>query len=79
MPTTISVFLARTQAEDPYGILKYFTSYRIFRSLDRSCCHYLLGVAGQILTRDFMDEMIEKPLKSQGGYLQEPRVIWLMP
>jgi len=53
----------RTQAEDPYGVLKFFTSYRILRFLERCCRHYLLQVAGQVLTRDFMDEQIEKPLK----------------
>ena len=56
-------FGCRTQAEDPYGVLKFFTSYRILRFLERCCRHYLLQVAGQVLTRDFMDEMIEKPLK----------------
>jgi hypothetical protein len=56
-------FGCRTQAEDPYGVLKFFTSYRILRYLERCCRHYLLSVAGQVLTRDFMDESIEKPLK----------------
>lgn len=56
-------FGCRTQADDPYGVLKFFTSYRILRFLERCCRHYLLQVAGQVLTRDFMDEMIEKPLK----------------
>lgn len=56
-------FGCRTQADDPYGVLKFFTSYRILRYLERCCRHYLLQVAGQVLTRDFMDEQIEKPLK----------------
>ncbi len=56
-------FGCRTQAEDPYGVLKFFTSYRILRYLERCCRHYLLQVAGQVLTREFMDESIEKPLK----------------
>lgn len=56
-------FGCRTQAEDPNGVLKFFTSYRILRFLERCCRHYLLQVAGQVLTRDFMDESIEKPLK----------------
>lgn len=56
-------FGCRTQAEDPNGVLKFFTSYRIVRFLERCCRHYLLQVAGQVLTRDFMDESIEKPLK----------------
>jgi hypothetical protein len=53
----------RTQADDPYGVLKFFTSYRILRYLERCCRHYLLQVAGQVLTRDFMDQQIERPLK----------------
>ena len=53
----------RTQADDPYGVLKFFTSYRILRYLERCCRHYLLQVAGQVLTRPFMDEQIETPLK----------------
>jgi hypothetical protein len=53
----------RTLADDPYGVLKFFTSYRILRFLERCCRHYLLQVAGQVLTREFMDEQIEKPLK----------------
>ncbi len=56
-------FGCRTQAEDPYGVLKFFTSYRILRYLERCCRHYLLQVAGQTLTRNFMDEQIEKPLR----------------
>jgi Type VI secretion system, TssC, VipB len=56
-------FGCRTQADDPYGVLKFFTSYRILRYLERCCRHYLLQVAGQVLTRDFMDESIEGPLK----------------
>lgn len=56
-------FGCRTQAEDPNGVLKFFTSYRILRYLERCCRHYLLQVAGQVLTRDFMDSSIEAPLK----------------
>lgn len=56
-------FGCRTLADDPYGVLKFFTSYRILRFLERCCRHYLLQVAGQVLTREFMDEQIEKPLK----------------
>jgi hypothetical protein len=53
----------RTQAEDPDGVLKFFTSYRILRHLERRCRHYLLQVAGQVLTREFMDGQIEAPLR----------------
>jgi len=44
-------------------VLKFFTSYRILRYLERCCRHYLLQVAGQVLTRDFMDQQIEMLLK----------------
>jgi hypothetical protein len=56
-------FGCRTLADDPNGVLKFFTSYRILRFLERCCRHYLLQVAGQVLTRDFMEEQIEKPLR----------------
>jgi Type VI secretion system, TssC, VipB len=56
-------FGCRTQADDPHGVLKFFTSYRILRYLERCCRHYLLQVAGQLLTRDFMEQSIETPLK----------------
>lgn len=56
-------FGCRTQADDPEGVLKFFTSGRILRYLERCCRHYLLQVAGQVLTRDFMDQQIEAPLK----------------
>ncbi|HEX4164391.1 MAG TPA: hypothetical protein VHZ55_02875 [Bryobacteraceae bacterium] len=56
-------FGCRTQADDPHGVLKFFTSYRILRFLERCCRHYLLQVAGQVLTREFMEEYIEKPLR----------------
>ena len=56
-------FGCRTQADDPYGVLKFFTSYRIIRFLERCCRHYLLQVAGQVLTREFMEESVQKPLE----------------
>lgn len=55
-------FGCRTLADDPYGVYKFFTSYRIIRYIERCCRHYLLQVAGQVLTREFMDEAIEKPI-----------------
>ena len=55
-------FGCRTLADDPYGVYKFFTSYRIIRYIERCCRHYLLQVAGQILSREFMDEAIEKPI-----------------
>jgi hypothetical protein len=55
-------FGCRTLADDPYGVYKFFTSYRIIRYIERCCRHHLLQVAGQVLTRDFIDEAIEKPI-----------------
>lgn len=56
-------FGCRTLAEDPYGVLKFFTSYRIISYLERCFRHRLLQVAGQVLTRDFMEDQIDKPLR----------------
>ncbi|AEU36280.1 hypothetical protein [Granulicella mallensis] len=55
-------FGCRTLADDPYGVYKFFTSYRIIRYVERCCRHHLLQVAGQVLTRDFIDEAIERPI-----------------
>ena len=55
-------FGCRTLADDPYGVYKFFTSYRVIRYIERCCRHYLLQVAGQVLTREFMEDSIEKPL-----------------
>ncbi len=68
-------FGCRTQAYDPDGVLKFFTSYRILRYLERCCRHYLLQVAGQVLTRDFMDNNIEKPLERLLGEQKEQGTI----
>jgi hypothetical protein len=56
-------FGCRNLADDPDGVMKFFTAYRILRLLGRRCRHYLLQVAGQPLTRDFIDERIEAPIK----------------
>src|SRR5215469_5203597 len=56
-------FGCRTQADDPYGVLKFFTSYRILRFLERCCRFRLLEAPGQVLIREFMEESIEKPLE----------------
>jgi hypothetical protein len=56
-------FGCRNLADDPDGVMKFFTAYRILRLLGRRCRHYLLQVAGQPLTRDFIDERVEAPIK----------------
>src|SRR5262245_53550093 len=52
----------RSLAEDPYGVYKFFTSYRVLCYLERRIGTYLREVAGQVLTRELMDEGVEKPL-----------------
>lgn len=52
----------RTLAEDPYGVYKFFTSYRVLCYLERRISTYLREVAGRVLTRTLMDEEIERPL-----------------
>ena len=66
----------RSLADDPYGVYKFFTAYRVLSYLERVIANRLREIAGQVLTRDFMDEEIEKPLrrlleeqKSQGTVL----------
>ncbi len=53
----------RTLADDPYGVYKFFTAYRVLSYLERVIANRLREVAGQVLTRDFMDEEIEKPIR----------------
>jgi hypothetical protein len=52
----------RSLAEDPYGVYKFFSSYRVLCYLERRISTYLREVAGRVLTRELMDEEIEKPL-----------------
>ena len=52
----------RSLAEDPYGVYKFFSSYRVLCYLERRIGTYLREVAGQVLTRELMDDGIEKPL-----------------
>lgn len=56
-------FGCRSLAYDPDGVLKFFTSYRILRFLERRCRHYLLQVSNQPLSRDFIDARIEAPIR----------------
>jgi hypothetical protein len=56
-------FGCRTLADDPYGVYKFFTSYRILMYLERRISTLLKQVAGQVLTRDFLDEQVEAPIR----------------
>ena len=54
---------SRTQAEDPNGLLKFFTSYRVLRYLERRMAVYLRRVAEQRLTRDLVKEQVRGPIE----------------
>jgi len=67
----------RSLADDKYGVYKFFTAYRVLSYLERAVSARLREVAGQVLTREFMDEEVEKPIqrlleeqKSQGTILE---------
>lgn len=53
----------RSLADDKYGVYKFFTAYRVLSYLERATSARLREVAGQVLTREFMDEEVEKPLR----------------
>jgi hypothetical protein len=53
----------RSLADDPYGVYKFFTAYRVLSYLERVITNRLREVAGQVLERDFIDDEIEKPLR----------------
>ena len=53
----------RSLADDKYGVYKFFTAYRVLSYLERAISARLRELAGQTLTREFMDEEVEKPLR----------------
>jgi hypothetical protein len=55
---------SRTQAEDPNGVLKFFTSYRVLRYLERRIAVYLRRVAEQRLTRDLVLTEVRTPIET---------------
>lgn len=55
---------SRTQADDPNGVLKFFTSYRVLRYLERRIAVYLRRVAEQPLSRDLVKEQVRNPIES---------------
>ena len=54
---------SRSQAEDPNGVLKFFTSYRVLRYLERRISVFLRRAAEQRLTRDFVINTIRTPIE----------------
>jgi hypothetical protein len=54
---------SRSQAEDPNGVLKFFTSYRVLRYLERRIAVYLRRVAEQRLTRDLVRDQVRDPIQ----------------
>jgi Type VI secretion system, TssC, VipB len=53
----------RSLADDKYGVYKFFTAYRVLAYLERAVSARLREIAGQVLTREFMDEEVEKPIQ----------------
>src|SRR5262245_52088709 len=53
----------RRLADDKYGVYKFFTAYRVLAYLERAVSARLREIAGQVLTREFMDEEVEKPIQ----------------
>jgi hypothetical protein len=54
---------SRSQAEDPKGVLKFFTSYRVLRYLERRIAVFLRHVAEQRLTRDLVKTQVRNPIE----------------
>ena len=61
-------FGCRTMADDPNGVLKFFTATRILRYIERRCKFKLLEVQGQRMTREFLEKEVDAPLRK---FLQE--------
>jgi hypothetical protein len=66
----------RSLADDKYGVYKFFTAYRVLAYLERAIAARLREIAGQMLTREFIVQEVEKPIqrlleeqKSQGAIL----------
>ncbi|HEV2668109.1 MAG TPA: hypothetical protein VG324_24550 [Blastocatellia bacterium] len=53
----------RSLADDKYGVYKFFTAYRVLAYLERAVAARLREIAGQVLTREFMDEEVERPIQ----------------
>jgi hypothetical protein len=60
----------RSFADEPYGVYKFFSTYRELTFLERLFTKYLQEVAGQVLTREFLDEAIEKSIR---GLLEDQK------
>ena len=54
---------SRSQALDPNGVLKFFTSYRVLRYIERRIATYLQEVAEQRLTRQLVMEKVRDPIE----------------
>jgi len=54
---------SRTQADDPNGVLKFFTSYRVLRYIERRIAVYLRDVAEQRLTRELVMLKVRDPIE----------------
>lgn len=54
---------SRSMAHDPLGVLKFFTSYRILRYIERRIALYLREVAERPLTRDLVMKEVRDPIE----------------
>lgn len=55
---------SRTQAEDPNGVMKFFTSYRVLRYLERRIAVFLRRIAEQPLSRRLVIEQVRNPIEA---------------
>ena len=64
----------RTQADDP-GLMKFFTTYRVFRFVERMIENYVRQVVGKRLDRETVDKDVIEPIIAFLKQLQETRAI----
>ena len=54
---------SRSLAQDEKGVLKFFTSYRVLRYIERRIATYVQEVAEQSLTRDLVRIKVRDPIE----------------
>jgi phage tail sheath protein FI len=54
----------RNQADDPRGTMKFFTTYRVFRFVERMIANYVRQVVGQRLERKAVDSQVIEPIEA---------------
>lgn len=66
---------ARSQADDPKGTQKFFSTYRVFRFIERMVENYVRQVAYEKVNRRVVDERVLEPLRDFFEDLQKNEVI----